>query len=1100
MKSNLVDSIRIHMKMLWLLLIFVTSLIQDGWAQINQTHPRLWIRQQDIPLLQAKAHTGNPYFVSLRQFAEDLKDEMGGAEYESQFSPPALRYATYPAETMAMVFAFMSMITTGDEQADYANRAHQICMRIIQDAALGQADGLPWRDESYAVSDRSRWYGMGLPLAIDWVYYKFSSAEKQQIRTAFLRWCDENTHATTTTDNHPLPLEPGGDHPVKLSPSLLLNQDDEAKSHRRLRYSLNNFYLSHIRSLWLMSSCLDNADDPDGSLHAYMDDVTGAWAYVSNIAANSELAGKGGLSPEGFLYGPSAYGRWAQAVLAMYTSGEARPEVPIRGEQSTFNPDHWNELLPAILNSISPQPQTSGEFDYTNVYLPMNYGSIQRFKIEDMIDLFGPLGWYYTISNSHPEALNAIKWFQIHMPQGGAASMNDRIGYSQGFFERALFYFMIFNPGDNPADPRVNYPTTWYAQGIGRILSRTDWTDQASVFGFKCGYNRIDHQLGDGLSFSLYRKGAFLTSQLNGYDFDTGVSSCLNSLAIENNPVSDDGPQVIAHQYGSQWFLNAEGEGTIPFWSDHEEYLFATGDATGLYNYVNPWITPTGDDVSHASRSIIWLKPDYLVIYDRATSKTPDRYKQFWMSLPNQATVTGKVATVPAANNQYLHITNLLPANAVITPKNYTHDGDANGYDEPAANDPMTHRLMVEDPSNPLSVRFLHVLQGRDQAQPALPASWVATTDNQYEGATVGERLILFKRDLNTVYPATLEFAAPGQVESVILTGIRPLTSYAVSIMLQPDGSRLVTVTEAPGYTADNGGTVFFSLITEPRNITDASQLAGITVPVGTAFNDLPLPTQVTVTLSDGSIGLANVVFSSTGYVPGAVGEYTLSGVLVPFGNVTNTGGRTVTIVVTTIEVNHTPADISLSNQSLEEGLPVQTMVGTLTTTDADANDTHTYALVPGSGDEHNAMFMIQVDQLLTNTQFEVEQDEAFNILIQSSDQEGAIITKPFVIEVSSVDTFMPNLFTPNNDGVNDVFRIRSTGIQSVTLKVIDRQGVVVYETHDITEATTTGWDGTYRGKELPTGTYTWLITGSFSNGKDLTYKGKKSGNITLIR
>ena len=40
-------------------------------------------------------------------------------------------------------------------------------------------------------------------------------------------------------------------------------------------------------------------------------------------------------------------------------------------------------------------------------------------------------------------------------------------------------------------------------------------------------------------------------------------------------------------------------------------------------------------DVQHASRSIVWLKPDYVIIYDRATTATAGRFKHFYLQLPS---------------------------------------------------------------------------------------------------------------------------------------------------------------------------------------------------------------------------------------------------------------------------------------------------------------------------------------------------------------------------------------------------------------------------------------------------------------------------------
>jgi len=86
----------------------------------------------------------------------------------------------------------------------------------------------------------------------------------------------------------------------------------------------------------------------------------------------------------------------------------------------------------------------------------------------------------------------------------------------------------------------------------------------------------------------------------------------------------------------------------------------------------------------------------------------------------------------------------------------------------------------------------------------------------------------------------------------------------------------------------------------------------------------------------------------------------------------------------------------------------------------------------------------------------------------------------------------MPSAFTPNKDGRNDVFIIPSGS--SVTLQqfsVYDRWGHVIFTTADISK----GWDGTYRGFNLPAGTYVYLIRGTIEQQKLV-----KKGTVTLIR
>jgi gliding motility-associated-like protein len=87
---------------------------------------------------------------------------------------------------------------------------------------------------------------------------------------------------------------------------------------------------------------------------------------------------------------------------------------------------------------------------------------------------------------------------------------------------------------------------------------------------------------------------------------------------------------------------------------------------------------------------------------------------------------------------------------------------------------------------------------------------------------------------------------------------------------------------------------------------------------------------------------------------------------------------------------------------------------------------------------------------------------------------------------------YMPNAFTPNGDGINDVFRIPPhSDIDLEEFAVFNRWGNKVFQTKDPSK----GWDGSYNNATLA-GTYVYVITGKNSSQKKLTIKG----TVTLIR
>ncbi len=110
---------------------------------------------------------------------------------------------------------------------------------------------------------------------------------------------------------------------------------------------------------------------------------------------------------------------------------------------------------------------------------------------------------------------------------------------------------------------------------------------------------------------------------------------------------------------------------------------------------------------------------------------------------------------------------------------------------------------------------------------------------------------------------------------------------------------------------------------------------------------------------------------------------------------------------------------------------------------------------------------------------------------------EAGCVDSAFVavkIFSSAPDIFVPNAFTPNNDGRNDIFEPVAAGIRHIDLfQVFNRWGQLMYtskSTHD------RGWDGTFKGEPMPSGTFVWVLKAMDFTGKPLF----KKGTVVLIR
>ena len=102
-----------------------------------------------------------------------------------------------------------------------------------------------------------------------------------------------------------------------------------------------------------------------------------------------------------------------------------------------------------------------------------------------------------------------------------------------------------------------------------------------------------------------------------------------------------------------------------------------------------------------------------------------------------------------------------------------------------------------------------------------------------------------------------------------------------------------------------------------------------------------------------------------------------------------------------------------------------------------------------------------------------------------ASDDVTIIVDFDFVI-------WVPNIFSPNGDGNNDIAFVRGVGVEYLNFVIYDRWGEKVFETNDLSN----GWDGTFRGKKMNNGVFVYYLQATFKNGEEVT----KKGDITLIR
>jgi gliding motility-associated-like protein len=101
--------------------------------------------------------------------------------------------------------------------------------------------------------------------------------------------------------------------------------------------------------------------------------------------------------------------------------------------------------------------------------------------------------------------------------------------------------------------------------------------------------------------------------------------------------------------------------------------------------------------------------------------------------------------------------------------------------------------------------------------------------------------------------------------------------------------------------------------------------------------------------------------------------------------------------------------------------------------------------------------------------------------------------TTPFALSSEiGASVFVPNVFSPNGDGFNDVLRVRGKGIEEMQFIIFNRWGEKVFETSDVNS----GWDGTQNGEAMNLSVFVYVLKGKYKDGKLFDVKG----NVTLMR
>ena len=118
-------------------------------------------------------------------------------------------------------------------------------------------------------------------------------------------------------------------------------------------------------------------------------------------------------------------------------------------------------------------------------------------------------------------------------------------------------------------------------------------------------------------------------------------------------------------------------------------------------------------------------------------------------------------------------------------------------------------------------------------------------------------------------------------------------------------------------------------------------------------------------------------------------------------------------------------------------------------------------------------------------------------LIVSLTDENGCTITEEILVTLNkNYKLYIPNVFTPNEDGINDLFKaFGKIPVQINSMQIFDRWGGLVYDDGDFTTAEEIGWNGKINGLPADLGVFVYSIEAVFADGEVVLF----SGDVTVL-
>jgi len=315
-------------------------------------------------------------------------------------------------------------------------------------------------------------------------------------------------------------------------------------------------------------------------------------------------------------------------------------------------------------------------------------------------------------------------------------------------------------------------PLQYLNQGTGLLVARNDWNYNSTWVAFQLGnLLETDHQQDCQGQLEIQRGADGLlinANEVGENQVPSTQSSFGNLMVIDDNGV---GTQVYRYNQGS-WFgtpgcriLNYEAT---------NNYVYANGDYAASYG-LN--FTPGIGTATQLTRQIVYWRPDYVVVHDRAATKSTNDLKQLrWHFLNNPTFNTSSNSWIETEGASKLFGQTFSRSTLLST------NGAVHCPDDPGS--PIVYRVATQNAAKATNVTFVTALQ----SAPSTTANMISTlylhsTDNRMEGVQMDTNIILFGADkpLNP-FTGTITYTANGTGAVIhLLTDLPPGRAFQIS-------------------------------------------------------------------------------------------------------------------------------------------------------------------------------------------------------------------------------------------------------------------------------------------------------------------------------